>query len=57
MHVPSTIAGLDTILGGGFISGAIYIIRGEPGAGKTILSNQIYADCRLTVAAGTPGCP
>lgn len=35
------IAGLDTILGGGFIEGASYIIQGQPGAGKTILANQV----------------
>ena len=36
-HVP----GLDTILGGGLIAGSSYIIQGRPGAGKTILANQI----------------
>jgi circadian clock protein KaiC len=35
------ISGLDQILAGGFIAGASYIIQGQPGAGKTILSNQI----------------
>ena len=40
-RLPSGIAGLDEILGGGFIEGASYIIQGRPGAGKTILSNQI----------------
>lgn len=35
------IAGLDEILGGGFIEGASYIIQGQPGAGKTILANQV----------------
>src|SRR3984893_1657071 len=35
------IAGLDTILGGGVFEGGIYIIQGAPGAGKTILGNQI----------------
>lgn len=37
----SGISGLDQILAGGFIEGASYIIQGQPGAGKTILSNQI----------------
>ncbi|WP_415830387.1 ATPase domain-containing protein [Bordetella flabilis] len=37
----SGIDGLDRILNGGFIEGASYIIQGRPGAGKTILSNQI----------------
>jgi len=35
------IAGLDTILFGGFVSNGLYIVQGAPGAGKTILSNQI----------------
>ena len=40
-RLPSGIMGLDPVLGGGFIEGASYIIQGSPGAGKTILSNQI----------------
>ncbi len=40
-RVMTGIAGLDTILRGGFFEGGIYIIQGAPGAGKTILSNQI----------------
>ncbi|HTJ98411.1 MAG TPA: ATPase domain-containing protein [Bordetella sp.] len=39
--MPSGIDGLDRILNGGFVEGASYIIQGRPGAGKTILSNQI----------------
>jgi circadian clock protein KaiC len=35
------IPGLDPILGGGLVEGASYIVQGQPGAGKTILSNQI----------------
>lgn len=35
------VPGLDTILGGGVFDGGIYIIQGAPGAGKTILGNQI----------------
>jgi circadian clock protein KaiC len=37
----SGIAGLDTVLHGGFMVGGIYIVQGAPGTGKTILSNQI----------------
>jgi predicted ATP-dependent serine protease len=33
-RVPSGIAGIDTILGGGFMRGSIYIILGNPGSGK-----------------------
>jgi circadian clock protein KaiC len=40
-RVPSGIEGLDTILNGGFLQGGIYFISGQPGTGKTILSNQI----------------
>ena len=40
-RLPSGVIGLDPILGGGFVEGASYIIQGSPGAGKTILSNQI----------------
>lgn len=40
-RMASGIEGLDRILNGGFIEGASYIIQGRPGAGKTILSNQI----------------
>jgi circadian clock protein KaiC len=40
-RAPSGISGLDAILGGGFFRGGVYLIRAEPGAGKTILANQI----------------
>jgi circadian clock protein KaiC len=40
-RLSSGVPGLDPILGGGFIEGASYIIQGKPGAGKTILSNQV----------------
>ena len=33
--------GLDEVIKGGFFEGAVYIVRGTPGAGKTILANQI----------------
>lgn len=38
---PTGVDGLDGILGGGLLRGGIYILRGSPGAGKTILANQI----------------
>ena len=40
-RVPTGIAGLDTILGGGFLKGGLYIVQGLPGTGKTTLANQI----------------
>jgi len=39
--VPSGIKGLDIILNGGLLRGGIYFITGQPGAGKTIMSNQM----------------
>ena len=35
------IPGMDEVLKGGFIEGASYIVQGQPGAGKTIFSNQV----------------
>lgn len=35
------ITGIDSAFGGGFVEGASYIVQGQPGAGKTILGNQI----------------
>src|ERR1700759_1422494 len=43
-RMPTGIAGLDVILNGGFLRGGIYIIQGPPGAGKTILGNQVCYD-------------
>jgi circadian clock protein KaiC len=40
-RLQSGIEGLDTLLKGGLIAGASYIIQGRPGSGKTILANQL----------------
>src|ERR1700758_282420 len=40
-HLPTGVPGLDIILRGGFLRGGIFIVQGSPGAGKTILGNQI----------------
>lgn len=40
-RLTSGIDGLDTIMHGGLLPGSIYILQGPPGAGKTILANQI----------------
>jgi circadian clock protein KaiC len=48
-RVPSGVPGLDTVLRGGFPRGGIHILQGAPGAGKTILGNQI---CFRHAAAG-----
>ena len=39
--IQTGIAGFDTILRGGLLQGEVYIVQGPPGAGKTILGNQI----------------
>lgn len=40
-RVPTGVEGLDQILKGGLFKGGIYIAMGTPGAGKTILANQM----------------
>ena len=35
------VPGLDTVLRGGFVRGAIYLVMGRPGTGKTTLGNQL----------------
>lgn len=40
-RVPTGVPGLDLVLGGGLLAGGVYIVMGAPGAGKTILANQI----------------
>lgn len=40
-RLPTGIEGLDALLKGGLVVGASYIIQGPPGAGKTILANQL----------------
>ncbi len=40
-RMPTGIPGLDTILGGGFLQGGVYIVQGTPGTGKTTLANQV----------------
>ena len=48
-RLPTGIPGLDTVLRGGFLKAGIYIVRGDPGTGKTILGNQF---CFVHAAAG-----
>ncbi len=44
----TSIHGLDTILGGGFLKGRLYLIEGDPGSGKTILGNQLaFANAQM----------
>ncbi len=35
------VAGLDTLVRGGLVRGAIYLVMGRPGTGKTTLGNQL----------------
>lgn len=48
-RLSSGVAGLDTVLHGGFLVGDSYVILGQPGTGKTTLSNQL---CFAHVATG-----
>ena len=48
-RITTGVPGLDRILNGGLIPGGIYAVTGEPGAGKTILGNQM---CFHRVAQG-----
>lgn len=40
-RIQSSVPGLDEVTGGGFLKSGVYILQGSPGAGKTILANQI----------------
>jgi circadian clock protein KaiC len=40
-RIASGIPGLDEILGGGLFKGGIYVVTGNPGAGKTTFGNQV----------------
>jgi circadian clock protein KaiC len=40
-RLPSGVTRLDEVLHGGFVRGGVHLLMGPPGAGKTILSNQI----------------
>ena len=40
VRLTSGIPGLDQVLNGGLFSGGMYVVVGDPGAGKTILANQ-----------------
>jgi circadian clock protein KaiC len=40
-RMPMGVPGVDAVCGGGFMRGAIYLIMGRPGTGKTTLGNQL----------------
>ena len=50
--VATGIEGLDNILGGGFTANRIYLIEGDPGAGKTTLSLQYLLEGRARGESG-----
>src|SRR5690606_10247893 len=40
-YIPTQVPGLDEVLGGGLKPGALYLVNGATGSGKTILAAQI----------------
>ncbi|MFY0527462.1 RAD55 family ATPase [Archangium gephyra] len=40
-RIPTGVPGLDTVLHGGLLRRGVYMLQGRPGAGKTILTNQL----------------
>lgn len=44
LRSPSGCPGLDDVLGGGYPSGHVYLMEGEPGTGKTTLALQFVAE-------------
>jgi circadian clock protein KaiC len=51
-HVATGIPGLDNILGGGFTPHRIYLVEGDPGAGKTTLALQFLLEGRRVRESG-----
>jgi len=51
-RVSTGVSGLDTILGGGFAAGSLYVVEGSPGTGKTTLALQFL---RAGVPRGESG--
>lgn len=43
-YAKTGVAGLDEVLGGGLARGNVYLVEGEPGAGKTTLALQFLID-------------
>jgi circadian clock protein KaiC len=51
-RMPTGVPGLDEVLGGGLLPGALIFVAGVPGAGKTVLAQQMaFASARRGVPA------
>ena len=48
--VPTGLAELDRVLGGGFVPGSVTLLGGEPGVGKSTLLLQVLTACAATGA-------
>ena len=48
-RLPTSVPGLDMVLGGGLEPGSVTVVAGPPGTGKTILVQQI---CFANATAG-----
>ena len=44
-RVKTGVAGLDIILGGGFLAEGFYLLQGDPGSGKTTVALQFAREC------------
>lgn len=44
-HVPTGVPGLDRILHGGFLRNRLYLLKGDPGTGKTTMALQYLLEC------------
>lgn len=47
------VSGLDTILAGGLSAGHVFLLEGNPGAGKTTIALQFLIKARDLVSAGS----
>ncbi|HEY0603045.1 MAG TPA: ATPase domain-containing protein, partial [Herpetosiphonaceae bacterium] len=50
--MPTSVPGLDLVLGGGIPRGALVFLVGSPGAGKTILASQILFEAARAGSRG-----
>ncbi len=52
---PSGVGELDRVLGGGLVPGAVVLLAGEPGVGKSTLLLEVAQQWAATAAADAPG--